>query len=530
MSLSSTQKRSNLLVTQQKRYDWINSTYKRRGVRLRDYQQYGIKWMLRHEEDGHGGLLGDEPGLGKTFQSLALAISSKGKTLIVVPSSILMQWEQEAIRFSSNEKVYIHHASKRRFSIPEKTKIVLTTPATLLISDRSSRFVDLQSTFWTRIIVDEIHIMKNKSSKISKCLMEMSAQFKWGLTGTPVQNKEKETTNLFRFIHNNRVDDKLNIDLEFMLKNRFLRRTKIDNLDLKTVVCENEMIDFETEEERTFYHKIRKDVREEFMNLELLHNHRQDQARMFELLIRMRQASIHPQLVIEGYRRKHNSKKIMKDWTLGTSSKHSALLKMIDHHPGESSIVFCQFTKEMDILEPLFREKGLEVARLDGSLSIEKKKRVLDKCQAVPIYENVFSILSKQNRLCNLPSQLTNRISSYVKPVDVLLIQIKAGGVGLNLQNFNRIYFTSLDWNPTNEEQAIARAHRMGQRRQVYVKRLILEDSENPMSVIDQRIFNIQYGKRRLAARLLNDDRLLNNGSFKGKRGISRSNYEKLLL
>ena len=101
--------------------------------------------------------------------------------------------------------------------------------------------------------------------------------------------------------------------------------------------------------------------------------------------------------------------------------------------------------------------------------------------------------------------------------------------MGLNLQNFNRIYFTSLDWNPTNEEQAIARAHRMGQRRQVYVKRLILEDSENPMSVIDNRIFNIQYGKRRLAARLLNDDRLLNNGSFKGN-SLSRKDYEKLLM
>ena len=529
MSLLSTQKTSNLLVTQQVRYGFIKSAFKRRGVKLRNYQQCGIKWMLRQEEDGYGGLLGDEPGLGKTFQSLSLVISSKGKTLIVVPSSILMQWEQDAIRFSSKEKVYVHHASKRRFSIPEKTKIVLTTPATLLISDRSSRFVNLQSTFWTRIIVDEIHIMKNKSSKISKCLMEMSARFKWGLTGTPVQNKEKETTNLFRFIHNNHVDDKLNIDLEFMLKNRFLRRTKMDNLELKTVVFENQIIDFETEEERTFYHKIRKDVREEFMNLELSHlSNGQRQAHMFELLLRMRQASIHPQLVIEGYRRKHG-KNIMKDWTLGTSSKHSALVKMIDQHPEESSIVFCQFTKEMDILEPLFREKGLEVARLDGSLSIEKKKRVLDKCQAVPIYENVFSILSKQNRLSTLPSQLTNRIASYAKPVDVLLIQIKAGGVGLNLQNFNRIYFTSLDWNPTNEEQAIARAHRMGQRRQVYVKRLILEDSENPMSVIDNRIFNIQYGKRRLAARLLNDDRLLNNGSFKGN-SLSRKDYEKLLM
>jgi SNF2 family DNA or RNA helicase len=512
-----------------KRYRFIKSLYQQRGITLREYQLNGIYWMMKLEDRKLGGILADEPGLGKTYQSLALALSSKGKTLVIVPSSILQQWYKDAVFLKSKKSsVYLHHGKSRLREFPPHTKIVITTPCTLLISGCGSVYVNLHDTLWKRIIFDEAHLMKNKDSVISKCAIQLKAEYKWALTGTPVQNRPAETVNLFRFVYNLSDDDDVVIDLKSSIQHQLLRRTKKQYLDLPALSIENCVIDFDSQEERQFYHKVRKDVKTEFMNIsEMCMNPAQLMSMMFELLLRMRQTSIHPQLVIEGYRKKYG-KTSLKDWSHCLSSKHNKLIELIQEHPQDSSIVFCQFTQEIKLLEPLFQQKGWRVERIDGEQ--RDKQGIIDRCQSNSLSRDyLYHGLSKtMNCFRQLPQHLLQYMSDYSPKIDIVLIQIKAGGVGLNLQKFNRIYFTSPDWNPTNEIQAIARAHRFGQDKKVYVKNILLEDSLEPGTVIDNRLLATQDDKRKLSAELLKDPDLVYNTSSR-RSGMTRQDLRRLL-
>ena len=511
-----------------KRYRFIKSLYQQRGITLRDYQLNGIYWMMKLEDQGFGGILADEPGLGKTYQSLAIALSSKGKTLVIVPASILQQWKRDADFLKSGKStIYLHHGKSRLCQFPPNTKMVITTPATLLNSDRDSLYVNLHDTLWKRIIFDEAHLMKNKDSRISKCAIQLKAEYKWALTGTPVQNRPAETVNLFRFVHNIDLDDEVVIDLKSSIQHQLLRRTKKQYLDLPALSIENCVIDFDSQEERQFYHKVRKDIKTEFMNVsEMGMNTAQLMSFFFELLLRMRQTSIHPQLVIDGYRKKYG-RSSLKDWSHGLSSKHNKLIELLQKHPQDSSIVFCQFTQEIKLLEPLFQEKGWRVERIDGEQ--RDKQGVIDRCQSNSISRDYLyhGLSKKMNSFRQLPKHLLQCVSDFSPKIDIVLIQIKAGGVGLNLQKFNRIYFTSPDWNPTNEIQAIARAHRFGQEKKVYVKNIILEDSLQPGTVIDNRLLATQDGKRKLAAELLKDPGLYHNTSRRS--GLTHQDFRRLL-
>jgi SNF2 family DNA or RNA helicase len=223
---------------------------------------------------------------------------------------------------------------------------------------------------------------------------------------------------------------------------------------------------------------------------------------MLELLLRLRQTSCHPQLVLNGLSRKYGVQP--KPWT-GHSSKHLHLIRMLESHRGEAALVFCQFTEEMDLLQTLLREHGFRSARLDGSLSNQERRLTLDRCRR--------------------PGE-----------IEVCLIQIRAGGVGLNLQEFNRVYLTSPDWNPCNEIQAIARAHRMGQQRPVTVTKLVLSgvdatqpEGTAPQSMVDSRILDIQDRKRLLMSDLLGEPDLLHNGCRHRRARLTRSDWKRLL-
>lgn len=514
--------------------------YTKKGIHLRDYQIEGVSWMFRQEADGHGGLLADEPGLGKTFQSLALAASSLDTVnLVVVPSSTLAQWKRDATLLCG--EVYLHHGNGRKRSIPKNTRIVLTTPQTLTISGHfydkyDPRFVNLHRISWDRIIVDEVHCIKNHNSKASKCFMKLIGTYKWGLSGTPIQNSKAEIKNLFKFVTNTPEGGVLVKKVEDLLDpvtGILLRRKKVDKLPcLPTQEIENVGVDFNSEEELNFYLKVKKNVRSEFLMAQW-GTAQEEMAVLMELLLRMRQMSSHPQLVIDGYRRKlvkqgvtkQEAERIFPDWTHGVSSKHETLLKLVSEHPDDNSIIFSQFTGEMDILETLFRSKGYTVGRIDGSLSQKQKANVIAGCDVI---DSVNTIVNNR-----FPSEVDKLIGSFLRP-DILLIQIRAGGVGLNLQSYNRVYISSPDWNPANEDQAMARAWRLGQRKKVHVKRVVLNDIDEKTTVIDTRILSIQESKRKLQAKLLHDETLNYNGKRTGSkwssgRGLNRKDLTRLL-
>ena len=481
---------------------------------LHDHQQEGVKWMMELEHNGSGGILADDPGVGKTLQALSLAYSSpEGScTLIVVPTSIIKQWREAATEILGKGNVYVHHGSKRdKVNFPRK-RVVITTYG-LMKTEKT-----LSTVHWFRIILDEIHEIRNRASKGSKAIMDFSSKYRWGLSGTPVHNSKEQVTNLFRFVKGFPSDSREPIDLEEIIKTHLLRRRK--EVVLKDKIPEIEVsteeIDFNTERERKFYQKIQKNVKAEFEQLEeQCLTASEENVIMFELLLRLRQAAQHPQLVLSGFSRKYNTD--MGEWKR-VSSKHKALLSFIKEHPTEGSLVFCQFTEEMDILEKYLFKNGMEVMRLDGKISTSERERILDTCNQK---------VDAMSALPPLPDNAQNVQQSLIRP-KVFLIQIKAGGVGLNLQSFSRVYITSPDWNPCNEIQAIARAHRLGQKRQVIVKKLVLRDGEH--GLIDDRICSIQEKKRGIMAELLEEESLKCNGKRKKTlSGLSTSEYRSLL-
>lgn len=519
--------------------------FKRLQKTLKDYQLEGVKWMLNHEKEGHGGLLGDEPGLGKTYQALSLIISHhKSVNLVVVPASTLPQWTRESRILCGEDRVYVHHGSARDKLLPEGTRVVLTTPDTLrrsgyLYTKKPNYYLDLHVIDWDRIIVDEVHCIKNHKSESFKCFTQLKSNLKWGLSGTPIQNNTREIKNLFSFVTNTNPSDPLPDSLDNLINSRLLRRKKQDKLDLKPIEIENVTVTFKSKKERKFYQKVQKNIRRDLINMGNGAPGEQ-MAILMELLIRLRQTSQHPQLVIEGFRRKLRKEGLVDDpngvearekipdWSYGPSSKHLSLLEMISEHPNDKTLVFCKFTKEMDILEELLKTNSYRVARLDGSMSQTQRTEVLQNCvdynlDGIPISGEIGETIKK-------------KIRSYLSP-DILLIQIDAGGVGLNLQSFNRVYISSPDYNPANEDQAIARCWRLGQKKRVYVKRLVLQDMENktddntPDLMIDRRILQIQEQKRKLHAKLLNDESLSYNGKWKtaSGAGLSIQQFKQLL-
>jgi hypothetical protein len=200
---------------------------------------------------------------------------------------------------------------------------------------------------------------------------------------------------------------------------------------------------------------------------------------LLEALLRVRQVLCWPQLYLDGMARKEDSDPVA--WE-GRSKKMEVLTELIQSHPKEKTLVFCHFTGEMDEIQERLTKLEIPTLRIDGSVLGETRE------------ERVAAFKSAQS-----------------VPAPVFLIQIKAGGVGLNLQEATRVYITSPSWNPATELQAIGRAHRTGQLKGVVVRRLVYTGSASgvaPLPSVEMSIMQLQEGKAKVCAEILNDPRL----------------------
>jgi SNF2 family DNA or RNA helicase len=188
-----------------------------------------------------------------------------------------------------------------------------------------------------------------------------------------------------------------------------------------------------------------------------------------------------PQLYLDGMALKDDSDPIM--WTYG-SKKMDTLMELIESHPKEKALIFTQFMGEMDHIQERLAVIGIPVFRIDGSVLKEKREEAI--------------------------AGFKGASSTGTRPAAVFLIQIKAGGVGLNLQEATRVYITTPAWNPATELQAIGRAHRTGQTQRVVVKRLVYVgyDGVQPLPSVEQSIMQLQEGKAKVCAEVLNDPTL----------------------
>ena len=277
------------------------------------------------------------------------------------------------------------------------------------------------------------------------------------------------------------------------IKNLYvLRRTKDDvskhNQRLALPKCDFQNVELEMyPEEAEVYEKAyddaQKSISDIFKNSVNIAAHNMN---ILESLLRVRQASIHPQLYLDGVALKGEEE---LDLFTGRSKKFEALHEMIKTHPNEKSLIFCQFHTEMDMIQEMLTAGGITVFRIDGS--VDKDER-----------ENRIRQFKKFHAGC------------------AFIIQVKAGGVGLNLQEATRVYITAPSWNPATELQAIGRSHRTGQTQRVFVRKLIYAGTEDTPS-IEQSIMGLQGHKSTVCAEVLNDKRIEGMIPITNKRGVT---------
>jgi SNF2 family DNA or RNA helicase len=442
------------------------------------YQCDGVRWMLGMEgqESGpKGGFLCDEMGLGKTVQLVATMLGNpKPRTLIIVPKSIITQWVEEINRFAPNLTINIFDGPERKM----KEADITIAPYTLLTvkGAESGAPTPLHHVKWGRVILDEAHEIRNKSSKLFKSVYRLKTDIKWIVTGTPVFNSMEDFVSLCMFLGLSKSSAQ---GMTKQIKDIYiLRRTKDDlakiNERLKLPPCHFENVELDMfPEEKSLYECVfleaQDTIKEAFKHVQSLNSKNMI---ILECLLRARQCMIWPQMYLNGVAAKNEDKPTK--WE-GRSNKMETLLRMIGEHPDEKSLVFCQFRGEMNHIQRQLA--GVcPVFRIDGSVAKEERVK---------------------------------QIAGFKKIQGgaVFIIQIKSGGQGLNLQEATRVYITGPSWNPATELQAIGRSHRTGQGQVVHVKKLVYKECAQFVSV-EQEMMALQGHKSIVCSEVLNDERV----------------------
>lgn len=410
---------------------------------LRPYQKHGVDWLCFLKAHEMGALLADDMGLGKTLQTLCVL---ERPSLIVAPTSVLPNWQKEIARFRPGLRVQVFHGSERE--LDAGADITLTSYA-LLRRDAAL----LGAVDWDSVVLDEAQNIKNAESQSAQSAFALKARFRVALTGTPVENRAEDLWSLFHFLNpgllggRSRFSERLEALLPkikpFVL--RRLKREVAPELPARTelvLYCELE------EEERAIYTAVLAATRKEVV--EKIQGGKGVLAAL-EALLRLRQAACHPGL-LPGKSR-------------ADSSKLRLLREKLEESVGEGhkALVFSQWTGLLDLLEPGLQASNLDFCRIDGSTPAEKRASIVEQFQ-----------------------------SPDGPPL--LLMTLKAGGVGLNLTAADHVFLIDPWWNPAAEDQAADRAHRIGQDRPVFIHRLVSRDT------VEEKILALQEAKRQIAA------------------------------
>ncbi|KAL0569106.1 hypothetical protein V5O48_012867 [Marasmius crinis-equi] len=611
---------------------------------LLPHQREGIAWMSKREdsdEKKYGGILADDTGLGKTIQACGLIKYDHDKnptlvkfhpTLIVIPPSLVLQWQDEIRKFLPGKTIQVYESKTKRTKQMKdllKADIVLTTYGVvrseynthLFSTDRwqSNQFINsagflmhradgreisevlsdaLFRIGWRRVILDEAHFIRNHATSSAKACCNLQTRYKWCLTATPLQNTVMDLHSLFRFLHVKPHHDinwfKENVDgpirrtklsqnrdfcheramkkLHLCLSRVMIRRRKDEETDgvrhLDVARYEMHLNPEENrleERERRIYEALQARFSSIVYQTEKKGAERgkrgsvgMDLHCIFVLILRLRQACLHPRLLLNAYKidardllgvaneaeeqvgnagasarefegdnendncklcglkyglipsfsspacGPRNSMQLFRFAQIRLTTNIQAhkeacrsTLRLLAHYAGvegstqpssrteqvmqilrsipedEKVIVFSQFTGMLEVLQEFMRHEGMRFVRYDGGMK-DNDREVALKAIKKPGSQGA----------------------------KIILMSLKAGGVGLNLAQCNHIILTDIWWNPAVEEQAIGRAHRHGQIKQVHVYKLVAEGT------IESRILGLQEDKRELARNTLGKDQL----------------------
>ncbi len=428
------------------------------NAKLRGYQIEGFNWLSILSEYGLGGILADDMGLGKTIQMIALIKSDMEKkpSLIVCPKSLVFNWKSEIMKFDGKtEAVEIYGPESQRSAIIESIdpgkKVIYITSYDSLRSDISKYAVNFRYA-----VLDEAQYIRNIYAQKTKSVKSIDAERRFALTGTPIENSVIDLWSIFDFLMPGYLED-VNVfksgDHEAIRRKVapfILRRTKQDVLTDLPPKYERILSTEMDKEQRKVYEAERDRAAKILASSQKAFD-------VLPYLTRLRQLCIDPSLYIENY--------------TGGSSKLALLDTMIPEYIGKGHriLVFSQFVKALELLGCRLEKNGIKYFMLSGDTPA--KKRV----------------------------EMMNDFNEGDGP-DVFLISLKAGGTGLNLTGADTVIHIDPWWNAAAEDQADDRTHRIGQKRNVEVIKLIAEDS------IEQRVLELQEMKKDIIDKVISND------------------------
>ncbi len=464
---------------------------------LRPYQKAGYDWFHFLRKWNFGGCLADDMGLGKTIQTLALlqkikeeiVISSTqpslfdnipgtlfdqkntqqehASSLIVMPTSLIHNWLNEAKKFTPDLKIHVYTGVNRDKDISKFAKydVILTTYGITRLD------VDLLKSFYFQyIILDESQIIKNPSSKISRSVRSLKSKFKLVLSGTPVENSVTDLWSQMSFVNpgllgsqtffndefaspiDKKQDDEKANKLQTLIKPFILRRTKQQVASELPPKVEQLYYSDMSEEQEKLYEETKSFYRNELLRMITEQGIGKSQIQLLQGLNKLRQIANHPALVEED--------------SEAESGKFSDVIYTLETilSKGNKVLIFSQFVKHLNLFKNYFKKHHIAFSFLDGSTT--NRQEVVEEF--------------KQN-----------------ESIQIFLISIKAGGVGLNLTEADYVFILDPWWNPAVEQQAIDRTHRIGQKNTVFIYKFITKNS------VEEKILALQERKRRIADSLI---------------------------
>jgi hypothetical protein len=439
---------------------------------LRPYQKAGYNWLQFLNKFNFGGCLADDMGLGKTVQTLAMLqyqkeAGVKSASLLVMPTSLIYNWELEASKFTPELKVFIYGGTNREKNVEQfqHYDLILTSYGIARID------IDLLSSYYFNyIILDESQAIKNPGSNIARSVRKLNSKYKLVLTGTPIENSTLDLWSQMTFVNpgllgnqtffknefvvpiEKRKDEKKKEKLYHLIKPFILRRHKSQvATDLPEKIEKTEICKMSPDQEEK-YEEIKSMYRNKILENIESSGLKNSQFLLLQGLTMLRQVANHPKMLDEKY--------------TSDSGKMESVLYMLESilSGGHKILIFSQFVKHLTLFKDYLIKNKINFAYLDGSTK--------DRQEQVEKFQNEDE-------------------------VQVFLISLKAGGLGLNLTKAEYVFILDPWWNPAIEAQAVDRAYRIGQKNKVITYKFITKGT------VEEKILSLQKNKLRIANDLI---------------------------
>jgi SNF2 family DNA or RNA helicase len=461
------------------------------GLDAKQYQYEGVRWILNNElrpspiHKVRGGFLADEMGLGKTIMMIGTFLCNfLERTLIVVPPVLVDQWYVQIYKTTGHKALIYHGENKKKITLDQlnKAKIVITTYGAITLNKKQMKIKELtmlHQVKWSRLVFDEAHHLRNAQTTRYISAKLLSAKIRWLVSGTPVQNKKDDFYSLCSMLKLPRSFYTESNNLHALARGFILKRTKSQvGIIIPSVVLDKNIVAWQNRKEMELSQEIHSALAFSGVSAHKGENNivsTLERRGILQLYFTARQSCIFPKLMEQrvAYLVKLGLLKNMSSYkeAFNNSSKLDFVVKTILERKGNGcgKLIFCHFREEIDEIATRLRAAGMtRVVTFDGRTSGVK------------------------------------RVEALHAKNEALILQIQTGCEGLNLQeNYSEIYFISPHWNPAVEDQAIARCHRIGQTKTVFVQRFEMNsfetEEEFDTCTVDNYVCQIQNGKRIIA-------------------------------